>query len=130
MDAIIDYIKQCLTSKYFRFRGRASRGEFWSLYIFVIISVLVGYTVFNEFNALYKAEDGMMYLLIMVLVAAGLCYLVIPTISATVRRLHDIGKSGWWILVSLIPSIGQIILFILCLLPSEPYDNSYGRFER
>ena len=58
----------------------------------------------------------------------GLYYLavLIPTLAVTVRRLHDTGRTGWWILIGLIPVIGGIVLLIFMLLDSEPGANQYG----
>lgn len=129
MDSLVELIKLCLTRRYFKFSGRASRREFWGFYIFTIITMAVGYTVFQEFSETYKEEGGLINMLFLGLIALVMFYLVIPTISVTIRRLHDTGKSGLWILVSFIPSVGQLILLILCLLPSEPFDNRYGQFN-
>ena len=52
--------------------------------------------------------------------------LLIPSIAVSVRRLHDIGKSGWFILIALIPAIGAIILLIFMVTDSNPGDNQYG----
>jgi uncharacterized membrane protein YhaH (DUF805 family) len=52
--------------------------------------------------------------------------LIVPTIAIDIRRMHDIGKSGWWILVALIPLIGWIWYIILACQPSQPYVNQYG----
>lgn len=129
MDSLVELIKLCLTRRYFKFSGRASRREFWGFYIFTIITMAVGYTVFQEFSETYKEEGGLIIMLFLGLIALVILYLVIPTISVTIRRLHDTGKSGLWILVGFIPSVGQLILLILCLLPSEPFDNRYGQFN-
>lgn len=51
---------------------------------------------------------------------------LLPALAVTVRRLHDIGKSGWWILLSLIPIVGSIIVLVFTCLDSEPTDNQYG----
>src|ERR687885_610071 len=51
---------------------------------------------------------------------------LIPSIAVTVRRLHDTGRTGWWILIGLIPFIGGIILLIFMVLDSEPGTNQYG----
>jgi uncharacterized membrane protein YhaH (DUF805 family) len=52
--------------------------------------------------------------------------LFVPSLSVTVRRLHDIGKSGWWYFIAFLPLIGGIILFVFTLLDSEPYANQWG----
>jgi uncharacterized membrane protein YhaH (DUF805 family) len=51
---------------------------------------------------------------------------LIPSISVGVRRLHDTNRTGWWLLISLIPLLGIIILIVLMVLDSQPDDNQYG----
>ena len=94
-------VKVCF-KKYFSGHGRANRVEYWMWWLFVLIAtafVVVG------------------WLMIPVL--------IIPTISVTIRRLHDIGKSGWWILLSCIP-IANIYLIYLLAQRGEKMDNRYG----
>jgi uncharacterized membrane protein YhaH (DUF805 family) len=50
----------------------------------------------------------------------------VPSIAVTIRRLHDIGKSGWWYCIAFVPFIGGLILLVLTLLDSEPDRNEYG----
>lgn len=52
--------------------------------------------------------------------------MILPAISAQVRRLHDIGRTGWWWWISLIPGIGPIVLLVFACLESEPVDNRFG----
>ncbi len=49
-----------------------------------------------------------------------------PTLAVSVRRLHDIGRSGWWLLIAFIPLIGAIVLLIFMVLDSKPNNNDYG----
>lgn len=51
---------------------------------------------------------------------------LIPSLAVTVRRLHDIGRSGWWLLIAFIPLIGALILLIFTVLDSKPGSNQYG----
>ena len=51
---------------------------------------------------------------------------LIPSLAVTVRRLHDIDRSGWWILIRLVPLIGVIVLLVFALLDGTPGDNQYG----
>lgn len=96
------------------FSGRASRGEYWSfaaaLGVVFFLLMLFG-SVVRDF----------LILALVLSVLAG-----IPEISIAVRRLHDTGRSGWFLLLYLIPGIGSIIVFILMLLPGERGANSYG----
>ncbi len=84
-------IKTCF-SKYVDFSGKASRSEFWWFFLFcLIVDFVLGITVFASFLSLV---------------------LVLPQLAVGARRLHDIGKSGWWQLLAFIPVIGIIILII------------------
>ena len=88
--------------KYFSGRGRANRVEFWMWWLFVLIAtafVVVGWLM--------------------------LPVLVIPTISVTVRRLHDVGKSGWNVLLGLIPVVNFYIIYLLARR-GDKGDNRYG----
>ncbi|MCK4837704.1 MAG: DUF805 domain-containing protein, partial [Desulfobulbaceae bacterium] len=51
---------------------------------------------------------------------------LIPGIAVSVRRLHDTDRSGWWLLIALVPLIGAIVLFIFMVLDSKPEQNQYG----
>ena len=52
--------------------------------------------------------------------------ILLPSLAVTVRRLHDTGRTGWWVLISLVPVIGGLILLIFMVLDSEPGTNQYG----
>ena len=52
--------------------------------------------------------------------------ILIPSIAVGVRRLHDTGRSGWWLLIGLIPVLGSIVLIVFFVLDSEPGENAYG----
>ena len=106
-------IKMAL-DKYCCFTGRASRSEYWWWVLFTfVISVIVG-AVFG---------DGTAGKIVSSLV--GLAFLL-PGLGLSVRRLHDTGKSGWWILIGLIPLVGAIILLIFFIKDSDPATNAYG----
>lgn len=108
-------------SNYATFRGRAGRSEYWWFMLFAVllyagaiaVDLLVG--VVEGFN---------------VLTIAVFLVLVIPVLSATVRRLHDTGRSGWWYFISYIPVIGLIWLLVLLILDGEATDNQYGPSPR
>ena len=114
-------------AKYATFSGRASRSEYWWVAVaFLIVSVL-----FGGILALVLATTGEVQPSggvrgtgpeIAVLVIFGLLYLavIIPSISVTVRRLHDANFSGWLYLLHLIPYLGSLIVLILTILPSKP----------
>ena len=92
---------------YVKFSGRATRSEYWWFYLFWLILVVVTGMISENLAA--------------VLILA----LLLPSLAVGVRRMHDIGKSGWWLLVALIPLIGGLILLYFLVQPSVG-DNDYG----
>lgn len=98
---------------YAKFDGRASRPSFWWWVLFVIIVSIVA-------NIIDLAIDAPV---ISTIVGLGL---LLPGLSKAIRRLHDTGRTGWWILIGLIPLIGFIVLLIFYLEKSEPTENQYG----
>ncbi|MGZ5029156.1 MAG: DUF805 domain-containing protein [Methylobacter sp.] len=106
--------------KYSEFNGRARRKEYW--YFFLISTVIsIFLAVIDFFTGTISEEAGLGLL-------SGIYALavLIPGLSVTVRRLHDTDRSGWWILIGLIPVIGGIALLIFMVLDSAPGENQYG----
>ena len=104
--------------KYGKFEGRARRKEYW---MFSLISVLVS-IILSFIDTMVRDTGGD-------LGALSLIYallILLPSLSVTVRRLHDVGKSGWFILLSFIPIIGTIWLFVLTCKDSESGKNRFG----
>ncbi len=106
--------------KYAVFSGRASRKEYWMFVLFNIIFAIVA-TILD--NILGTTMEGVGYGLIYSLYMLAV---LIPSIAVTVRRLHDTDRSGWWILIVLIPIIGWIWLLVLMILEGNAGDNKYG----
>jgi uncharacterized membrane protein YhaH (DUF805 family) len=106
--------------KYAVFSGRARRTEFWYFVLFNIIVTIV----LSLIDRLIGTFSGTANLGIL----SGIYSLavVIPTLAVTVRRLHDIDRTGWWILIGLIPLIGTIVLLVFYLTPGTPGSNRYG----
>ena len=112
-----DAVKRALTVNYCNFEGRSSRSEFWWFYLFnVIIS-----TVFQFLLGMTDNSN-----LIMILFSLVGLALLLPGLGLAVRRLHDIGKSGWWIFINLIPIAGWIIFIVWMAKESEMTPNQYG----
>ena len=105
------YVK--VMKNYFNVEGRARRTEYW-MYFLVYLGIIIVASILD-------AMVGMG--LIGGLVALGH---LIPSITVGVRRLHDIGRSGWFLLVGLIPLIGWIILLYWAVQEGDPQDNAYG----
>jgi uncharacterized membrane protein YhaH (DUF805 family) len=106
--------------KYTVFSGRSRRKEYWFFVLFNIL-VSMALAVVDYFTGTYSASYGMG--LLGGLYALGV---FLPAIAVTIRRLHDTDRSGWWILIVLVPIIGGIWLLVLMLFDSQPGDNKYG----
>ncbi|MEA5260559.1 DUF805 domain-containing protein [Arcicella aquatica] len=116
----MNYYLQVLQN-YATFSGRARRSEYW---YFMLFNTLFCFIAAIICMAIYGFIGG-----IFVFYMVSLLYqliIFIPSIAVIVRRLHDIGKSGWYFLVSLIPVAGAIWLLVLLVTEGEPYDNQYG----
>lgn len=113
-------------SKYATFQGRAPRSEFWWWVLAIFLLLLVTRLIDGALAApllgfsAFAPEAGQP---LSFLVALGV---IVPNIAVGVRRLHDTGRSGWWILIGLIPLIGTLILLYFYIQPSEQGDNAYG----
>ena len=111
------YIK-CL-KQYVDFSGRARRKEYWMFVLFnFVFSFVLGLldTAFGWNSELGLGILGGIY---------SLC-VFLPGLAVVVRRLHDVGKSGWFFLIILIPIVGAIWLIVLFCLDGQPGDNKYG----
>lgn len=104
-------------ANYIKFEGRSNRGEYWKAVLMIILASLV-----------LGLVDGMM------MGAGGVPFLgmifslitLVPGIAIGVRRLHDIGKTGWLLLIGLIPLVGAIILIVFFAKKPDPAPNQYG----
>ena len=106
--------------QYADFSGRARRTEYWMFvllnFVFIVIAMALD-------NLLGITIGGMGYGPIYLLYALAL---IVPGIAVGVRRLHDVGKSGWMLLISAIPLIGAIWLIVLFATEGKPGVNKYG----
>lgn len=101
------------------FQGRATRSEYWYFILAVlIISIVVG-IVEGATGGSQGSGSGVLGTLISLI-------FVVPGLAVSVRRLHDTGRSGWWILIQVIPIIGFIVLLVFTVSDSEVGDNPYG----
>ncbi len=106
--------------KYAVFSGRARRKEYWyfslfNLLITIVLAVIDGMTG----TLIAEANIGLL---------GGIYALaiLIPFLAVSVRRLHDTDRSGWWLLIVLIPLIGSIVFIVFCAQDSQPGENQYG----
>lgn len=115
-------ISTCL-NKNLNFKGRASRSEFWHYFLFfILINIILSSLVFMYPSSTLHDEMGTLTFLGYILL---LIIFFPPYISVVVRRLHDTGRSGTWLLIGLIPLVGFLIIVPLCK-DSDEGDNIYG----
>lgn len=105
--------------KYAVFQSRARRKEYW---MFTLFSMLIYIGLMIIEGILGMGSEGGIGLL-------SLFYslgVLLPSLAVTVRRLHDTGRSGWWLLIGLIPLVGGIVLLVFMVLDGQPGSNQYG----
>ncbi|MGF1736303.1 DUF805 domain-containing protein [Photobacterium satsumensis] len=102
------------------FKGRAQRQEYWYFFLFnIVISValsMIDSALGNPGAGEGAGLIGTIYSLV----------ILIPSIAVGVRRLHDTGRTGWWMLIGLIPLIGWLVLVYFFVQDSQPAVNEYG----
>lgn len=106
--------------KYAVFSGRARRAEYWYFVLFNLIVAIVLSLIDRLIGTFSGASN------IGILSGIYSLAVLIPTLALWVRRLHDIDRTGWWILINLIPLIGTIVLLVFALTPGTPGSNQYG----
>ena len=111
MNDFLAVIKSVFLKNYVNFKGRATRKEFWYAFLFnAVVSCILG--LFGKVG--------------MYLTGAWSLAILLPFLGVAARRLHDINKSGWALLIALIPFIGEIILIIWWAKEGDKTDNQYG----
>ncbi len=118
MNAINTYFIDVIKKHYVDFAGRATREQYWMYVLFNFIGAFV--------LAFLGGMDNVIGTLFSVLYAVYALALLLPSLSIAVRRLHDTDKSGWWLLIGLVPFVGGIVLLVFMVLPSTPAANRFG----
>ena len=145
-----DALKQCLT-KYATFKGRTRRSEYWFFMLVVNFITVFFLTLFllylfgvagrRRYYYNYYNYDHYYYdyyynyneeatLALGILLAIHIVFIALPTLAATVRRLHDINKSGWYYLMILIPIAGPFIVLVYLCTASVDEGNTYGEVTK
>ena len=108
-----------VVKNYVGFSGRARRKEYW---MFILVNIIISIVLSIVDRVVFDAGNGGISLL------SGLYSLgvLLPSLAVSVRRLHDTDRSGWWLLIALIPLIGAIVLLVFCVQDSQPGSNQYG----
>lgn len=106
--------------KYAVFNGRARRWQYWYFILFsIIISIVLGIIDVAIEGTDAESRNGLLRGIYSLAV-------LIPTLAVAVRRLHDTNRSGWWLLIGLVPIVGVIVLLVFMAQAGEPGENQYG----
>ena len=115
---LISYWKLVVLERYAQFTGRSRRAEFWWYFLanFIVsigLNILVGIaSIFWVVYVIYSLA------------------VLIPGLAVGIRRLHDTDRSGWWLLIALIPLVGAIVLIVFFATDGAPGPNQYGASEK
>ena len=118
-------VSSVLLNKYATFSGRARRSEYWWWYLFITIVGIIASIIDRAAGLTYSdltVGGGW------IATITGIVFFI-PTLAVSIRRLHDTSKSGWWILIGLIPLIGWLILLWFYVTDSDA-DNEYGPYPK
>ena len=120
----MEWYLKVMRDNYSNFSGRARRKEYW-MFVLVQAIVMIGLMILDSVLGLDFELQG-------ISLGYGYLYLIgiivhfIPSLAVVVRRLHDVGKSGWFYLLILIPFIGWLWLLILYCIEGQKQDNKWG----
>lgn len=121
---MIKYWKTCFLHKYATFSGRVRRSEYW-FFVLANIIITVSFLVLTTFISVLTRSisiGGFFNILMLLYLLAS----IVPHISVTVRRLHDIGRGGEWYFISFVPFIGGIWMLILMCTDGNLGSNEFG----
>lgn len=109
--------------RYAEFSGRSRRREYW---MYLVINLAIYFVLYVAGLVMFFSGQRIMGVALFAIYGLYALATLIPSLAVAVRRLHDIGKSGWWILISLVPLVGGIILIVLLAMDGTPGPNQYG----
>jgi uncharacterized membrane protein YhaH (DUF805 family) len=112
-------------SRYATFKGRSRRSEYWFIQLFLFLTNLAAAAIDlvlmnGDVERFIANGGGGIVGLIWILVT------IVPALAVLVRRLHDTGKSGWWVLIGFVPLVGAIVLLVFTVLDSDGGENKHG----
>ncbi|MCZ7378532.1 DUF805 domain-containing protein [Micromonospora sp. WMMC250] len=117
--SFVDAIKSVF-SQYVGFTGRARRSEYWWFALFTILVSIVASILDGALGLDFEGSTTGLIGLV-----ASLA-LLLPSLAVGVRRLHDTDRTGWWLLIALVPLVGFIVLIVFFVLDSTPGTNRFG----
>lgn len=109
--SFFEAVQTCFIAKFADFKGRATRSEYWFFVLFQIVVSMILSAIFGPDSVVVRVASAVF---------------LVPGLAAAWRRLHDIGKSGAFWFLNLIPVVGNIIVLVFLCKPGERADNAYG----
>jgi uncharacterized membrane protein YhaH (DUF805 family) len=116
VDAVRSYVDALL--RYFEFSGRTGRAQYWLFVLFNIILLVTAMLLDRKLSGADSHRLGVLTLFVII-------FHFVPSITTTIRRLHDVGRSGWWYLLGMVP-FGGIVLLVWMCSASQEGSNDYG----
>jgi uncharacterized membrane protein YhaH (DUF805 family) len=117
---MIEWYKKVVFQNYANFSGRARRSEYWYFFLAYLITAIIASIIDNVVGLNFDPLPyGVFYI-------ANAILVLIPSIAVGIRRLHDVGKSGWFVFVALIPLVGAIWLLVVLCKDGDQGTNAYG----
>ncbi len=111
---------QAVLRKYATFSGRAQRAEYWYFMLYYLL-IYMALAVIDFLTGSFGSEAG-----IGLLTGIFSIGMILPSLAVGVRRLHDTSRSGWWMLIGLVPLVGGIVLLVFFVQDSHAGINEYG----
>ncbi|AFH95457.1 TPA: DUF805 domain-containing protein [Providencia stuartii] len=121
----MNWYLEVIKNNYANFNGRARRKEYWIFSLINFIIIIPLYLVVLASTNDYTGDINGLGIVALVLLMIYCVAILIPSLAVTVRRLHDIDKSGWWYLLTFIP-FGGLVIFVFTCLDGTPGNNRFG----
>ncbi|APG49516.1 TPA: DUF805 domain-containing protein [Providencia stuartii] len=121
----MNWYLEVIKNNYANFNGRARRKEYWIFSLINFIIIIPLYLVVLASTNDYTGDINGLGIVALVLLMIYCVAILIPSLAVTVRRLHDIDKSGWWYLLTFIP-FGGLVIFVFTCLDGTSGNNRFG----
>ncbi|MBM0204276.1 DUF805 domain-containing protein [Micromonospora sp. STR1s_5] len=108
-------------SQYVGFSGRARRSEYWWFALFTVLVSIAAAILDSALGLTFVEGSSSGFIGLVVSLA-----LLLPTLAVAVRRLHDTDRTGWWVLIGLVPLVGAIVLIVFFVQDGTPGANRFG----
>lgn len=116
-------VKHVLKNNYANFRGRARRSEYWWFYLFTMVISIAAQVIIGAVAATGSTVLTLIFSIAVLVIILGL---IVPIIAVAIRRMHDAGRSGWWLLIGLVPVIGVFVILFWFVQRGTVGPNAWG----